>query len=76
MITVKFTSALLIYLCCFLIFLLSLGIGAYLKKRRRKAIEPLRALTICEYCQFAYLSLTTHPVSRCPQCLSYNRKAK
>lgn len=73
MIQVHITTALLIYLSCVLAFLIFIWAKGCLKKRHKKMTPPLHVLTVCEYCQYAYLATAVYAISRCPQCRSYNR---
>lgn len=74
MISVDITTALLLYLGCFLCLYLGTWIVSHFKQRRKKALPSQHALAICEYCTFAYLAIADKEVSQCPQCHSFNKK--
>lgn len=74
MIEVSLTTALMIYLFMTLGCLFGLwGLQHYLR-RKDKLITVQPQLYVCEYCQFCYLDEQLKPVTRCPQCRSFNRK--
>ncbi len=76
MIEISSTTAFMIYLCLTLGPLLGLWLVQHYSKRHSKINVEEHQLYICEYCQFCYLDDRVQGITRCPQCLSYNKKEK
>ena len=65
--------AIMIYLGMTLGILLSLWAYSHYQQRHKKLVTSDQTLKMCEYCAFAYLADTSKKISKCPQCLSYNK---
>ena len=73
MITIKITSALLLYLASLLFFLLIVWLLTHLRQRKKTMVPPLYQLVFCEYCCYNYLTESDRPVNKCPQCHTLNK---
>lgn len=74
MFEVSQTTAFMIYLCFTIGPLLGLWVFQHYSKRNRKIDLAEKSLYICEYCQFCYLDDHSKPITRCPQCQSFNKQ--
>ncbi|MGZ3633635.1 MAG: hypothetical protein ACXU9U_05945 [Parachlamydiaceae bacterium] len=74
MIEISETTAFMLYLCLTLGSVLGLWLQQHYSKKNRKINLNEEQLYICEYCQFCYLENQVKPVTRCPQCQSYNKQ--
>lgn len=74
MIEVSEVTAFMLYLCLTLGSILGFWAFQHYVQRHKKMSINEQQLYICEYCQFCYLEDFVKPVTRCPQCKSYNKK--
>lgn len=72
MLVVSIRTALLICFALFLFIYLGAWVFYHLKQRKKTALPAANKLTTCEHCHYAYLSNALKPISKCPQCYSYN----
>lgn len=72
MIEVSETTAFMIYLCITLGPLLGIWLFQHYARRHKKVDMTSQQLFVCEYCHFCYLDQVSKPITRCPQCQSYN----
>lgn len=76
MIELSANTALMLYLGLTLATLMGLWAVQHFQKRRKKILTHDQELLICEFCHFAYLGDIGKPVSKCPQCQSFNKGNK
>ena len=70
------TTALMLYLIATLAPLLCLWGYQHFRRRQHKIVTEQNDLRVCEFCQFAYLGEKGTALSKCPQCLSFNKNLK
>lgn len=73
MIEVSATTAFMIYLCMTLCILFGIWGYQHYFTRKHKIDIAEQELFVCEYCQFCYLDDGIKPVTKCPQCHSFNK---
>lgn len=66
-------TAFMLYLALTLFVLLGIWINQHYKSRHREILPVEKSLFVCEYCHFTYLSEDEKPVTKCPQCHSFNK---
>lgn len=73
MIELTTNTAIMLYLSLTLSTLLGLWVYHHYSTRSKKVDISDQELHVCEYCHFAYLDEIETPITRCPQCKSYNK---
>lgn len=73
MIEISTNTALMLYLGVTLIILMGVWSTQHFRRRHQKIVKDEQELLICEFCHFAYLEDIAKPVTKCPQCQSFNK---
>lgn len=73
MIELSANTAVMLYLCLTLTFLLGLWISQHYHTRTKKIVTSEHELHVCEYCHFAYLEANHKKITQCPQCHLFNK---
>lgn len=76
MIEISESSAFMIYLGLTLGPLLGIWVFQHYSRKHQKIDLSAQRLYVCEYCHFCYLDGQSLPITRCPQCQSYNKGGK
>lgn len=76
MIPVSSTTAAMLYLGLTMLVLLGLWTFQHYQSRKKKIVTSEKELFVCEYCHFAYLEGISKPITKCPQCLCFNKRGR
>lgn len=66
--------AIMLYLAVTMGSVLSLWFVRHMKQRNKKLVISEQKLIVCEYCRSAYMEQISKKVTKCPECLSYNKR--
>lgn len=74
MIEISAVAAITLYLILTLAILMTIWLKTNQRQGPKIEPPPFFKLYICEYCQNPYLGEAGKQVTRCPKCMSYNKK--
>lgn len=73
MIELSANTALMLYLLWTLTWLLGIWGFHHYRTKNRKILPDEQQMFVCEFCHYVYMNDEYKNVTKCPQCLSYNK---